>query len=677
MDGHFEVAEFLAGYLAEVDDHLTSANRNLLAVDDSERRGDSNAGAVRELYRSLHTIKGLSGMVGVEAIVDLSHAMEAVLRAADRGGGGRLAATAIETLGEGLRAIAQRLRCVADRRAVPAAPQRLLAALAALEPSAVERGERLVLPAEIASRLSASEREQLASGARAGRRCVAVDFIPSAARAARGVGITSVRERIARLGEIVKVIPQSRPSDGDAPGGLAFTLILVTGAGDVELAAAVDAADADAAVRTLVAAAPPGAGATAGAAGEPLDAPEAELGAQRGVVRVEVARLDDALEKLSALVVSRFRLGRVVGDLRRQGADVRRLADIVQEHGRQLRDLRSAIMRARMIPVAELLERLPLLVRGLGSARGKEVELQIDAGRAELDKAVAERVFPALVHLIRNAVDHGLESPEERARAGKPAAGVVRITCFESANNQLELVVSDDGRGVDREAVARRAGRDVPATDEGLLALLTIPGMSTMERATTTSGRGIGMDIVKRIAVEELGGELTLGTESGRGTTFKLRIPLTITIQDAFAFRCGSQPFVVPVSMVEEVIEVDPARLLSSPAFGGARAAAVSVIERRGTPLPLVSLDVLFALPPDRGGLRKAIVVRRGGEPVAFEVDQMLGQQEVVVRPIDDPLVKVPGVAGSTDLGDGRPTLVLDLVALSGALGGRRSELAQ
>jgi two-component system chemotaxis sensor kinase CheA len=327
-----------------------------------------------------------------------------------------------------------------------------------------------------------------------------------------------------------------------------------------------------------------------------------------------------------------------------------------------------------MVSARELLEPIPLIVRGLRAATGKTVRLEIDAGRAELDKAVAERIFPAIVHLVRNAVDHGLEDPEERRRAGKPEEGVLSITCFERSNTQIELSVADDGGGIDREAVARRAGREVPRTDAALFELLALPGLSTRDKATKTSGRGLGMDIVKRLT-EELGGEVALRSEPGRGTTFTLRIPLTVTILDALAFECSAQAFVVPVAMVEEIIEVDTAKIVSSPGRGE-KSYRVSMIERRGEAVPLVSLESVFTLAPSAAGNRKALVVRRNGEPFAFIVDRMMGQQEIVVRPLEDPLVRVTGVPGVTDLGDGRPTLVLDLLALSGALSSRRAEAA-
>ncbi len=254
---------------------------------------------------------------------------------------------------------------------------------------------------------------------------------------------------------------------------------------------------------------------------------------------MDVSRVDDAMEKLSALIVSRSRLAHAVATLSAAAVDTRELKQIGADIARQLRDLRSAILTVRMVRVGEILERVPLVVRGLRRATGKLVRLEMDVGTAELDKAVAERIFPAILHLVRNAVDHGLESPEERRAAKKPEEGLLRITSSSRSNTQLEIVISDDGRGVDAAQVAARALSPVPTTDAALLDLLCRPGFSTREEVTTTSGRGMGMDIVRRVVVDQLGGELLLATVPGRGATFTLHVPLTIAIIDGFTTECG------------------------------------------------------------------------------------------------------------------------------------------
>ncbi len=686
--GSLDAAEFISGYLVEVDEHLTSATRNLVAVDADLQRGAGSPRAVRELYRSLHTIKGLSAMVGFEPIVDIAHAMESVLREADAVGG-KLGDHSFDLLMKGLAALEQRVRAVGRKEAPVPAPAALLRELSKVqtrEEAGTGPPAELVLPPEIAAKLTVSERAQLLAGARDGQRAVCVEVVPTPARIAAGFTISAVRLRLGELSEIVKVVPRPRPVTEAEPGGLAFALLLVTRAADGELAAA--AGCEASAVTTLAdpAAAPAGpAPARLPAGGLDLerarddDGPLDELDdlpavGVHNVVRVDVARLDDALDKLSALVVTRFRLERAVAALAAQGADVRALRLVVHEHARQVRDLRAAIMKARMVSAAELLERVPLLVRRLAAEIGKRVRLDLETGRAELDKSVGERIFPAIVHLIRNAVDHGLESPDDRRRLGKPEEGRILVSCHERGNNQLELVIEDDGRGIDGAALARRARREPPRSDDELLALVTTPGLSTRQEVSTTSGRGMGMDIVKRLVVDELGGSLTLRSRAGAGTTFSLGIPLTITIVDAFSFRCGPQAFVVPVAGVEEIVEVNPAQVVNAPSGKGR--APMRMIERRGSAVPLVSLETLFHLPKVAiDGTSKAILIRRSGQLYGFEVDRMLGQQEVVVRPLEDPLTRQPGIAGSTDLGDGQPTLVLDLFSLSAKLTRRKTDL--
>ena len=667
--GAVDLAEFLHGFVIEADEHLGRASKNLLEVEADLKRGSPSPRAVRDLYRSLHTIKGLSAMMAIEPIVQIAHGLETALRAADQAGG-RLPVASLDLMMRGLQQIEARVAALGAGKVVaPVAPD-LLDALEQL-PAAGPAGQPAAstapaaLPPEIAERLTDSERVQLAA---AGQRAVRVDFTPSGERSAAGTNITLVRERLSALGEIVKVVPLSRPRSATAPGGLVFAVLLVTDAPAAALAAAASASERD--VLRLVE------GPTAGPAAAPVIAAAEDIeldegAARKGVVRVDVARLDQALEKLSELVVTRFRLQRALEQLHEAGSDVRPLNQIAQELARQLRDLRGSIMGARLVPVAELLERLPLLVRGLERTTGKAVDLELDTGRAELDKAVAERVFPAIIHLVRNTVDHALEPADERLRRGKPARGQLRVHCREQANNLLELIIEDDGRGVDAAALAQRAGVQPPATSEGLLALMCQPGLSTRREASTTSGRGMGMNIVRR-TVEELGGQLALQTTPGAGTTFTVAIPLSITIVDAFSFRCGEQPFVVPVSAVEEIVEVDPGQVTRAPSGKGR--APLRMLDRRGSAIPLMSLERVFHLEPAGTELRKAIVVRRDGQRYGFEVDQMLGHQEVVVRPLEDPLVRQPGIVGSTDLGDGRPTLVLDLVSLCGKLSRRRTD---
>ncbi len=667
-----DLAEFLTAYVAEVDEQLAVASARALLIEGAAQKGARQPRAVRDLFRALHTVKGLSSMVGIEPIVTVSHKVETLLRAADRAGGA-VAARTVDVVLESVRFIERCVRAAEKSAAVPEPPPALLDALSAIVPADEVRpgeGAELTLEPALEKKLDAFERQQLVSGAREGRRALRIDYVPTSSGAAQGLNINGVRERVGAVAEIVRVLPISTPPSERAPGGIAFALLVLTSRSDDELAATTGLDPAT--IRSIVRAEePPRSPLATTPEEETLGAPETDDGARRNLLRVDVARVDDAMERLAALIVTRSRLAREIAALAERGADTRELARIAQENSRQLRDLRASILQVRMVPLAEILERVPLILRALTRTSGREVRLQIEGAGAELDKAVAERIFPAIVHLVRNAVDHGIEPGPERQRHGKGREGTIRIECSARSNTRLELAVHDDGRGIDGAAVARRAGVPAPESNGALLELICTPGLSTRDEATTTSGRGLGMDIVRHIVVTQLGGELSLDTAIGRGTTFVIQIPLTVAILDGFVVECGGERFIVPVSAVEEILEVDLERVVAAPRGASAAPALVGMVSRRGETLPLYSLAVLLGFGASSGVARRGLVARVGGEPLGFLLDRVRGQQEAVVRPLLDPLVRVPGVSAATDLGDGRPTLVLDLVGLSG-LGGRR-----
>ena len=653
MSDELDLSEFVTGFVAEAEEHLRTCRAALLTLDRAHEEGGVRPGAVRELYRSLHTLKGLSAMLEVEPLVELAHQMESVLREAESVGG-LLSSEAVGVLVAALGAAEQRVREVARGEPVTAAPAAILRALGELRPTPVEAavpGVRLRLPAALAEKLTASERAQLLEGARTGRRVLRLTFVPSSKRAREGRSITSVREGASKLGELVRVLPVSVERSEEAPGGLAFVLLLLTDAEDGELASAsgVDVS----AIEPLV-------------EGPVAEEPEPELeavAAGGGIVRVRVERLERTLAQLGAIIVSRHRVARAIEALDATGADVRELRYAMDEHGRQVGELRESILELRMVRVAEVLEPLPLMVRGLRATTGKPVHLVLDVARAELDKAVAEAIFPAIVQLVRNAVDHGIEPPEQRRRLGKPEAGRVTICAVDLGTGMLELTVRDDGAGVDRETVARRAGVAVPEDDDALLAILVRPGLSARSAADHTSGRGMGLDIVHR-RVQRLGGELGLVTRPGEGTTFVLHVPLTVTIVEGLSFTCGEQAFVAPLATIEEVLDLAETSLQVAPDPRGSGAACV--FRHHGEVISYLPLCDVFGLASAERD--RAVLVRRGGRCVAFGVDRISGLSEVVVRPLEDPLVRVPGIAGSTDLGDGRATLVVDLPALAARL---------
>lgn len=657
MTQSVDVREFLQGFLSEADEHLGRITGNLSAFEAAPTR--SHPRALGELFRSLHTLKGLAGMMGVDPMVDLAHAMESLVRAVERRGG-VLSRAALDPLVAGTKAIAQRVRALAEGAAIEPAPESLLSALERLAdlPSEGPTASRDALPSidpAIAGKLGRSELDELQQAFDRGDPVLQVLFAPSAEKAAAGRTITTARAALGSVGRIVKVLPRAVPSTTEAPGGLEFAILVVTSASATELATAAGVSPGDVTVLTAVAAPP----------AIPADDDVFDRASRKGIVRIDVAKLDIALEQMSGLGIGQLRAREEVRALAANGVDLRRLVTILDEQDRRLRRMRATLLGLRMVPLREVLEPLPLIVRGLRNTTGKQVELEVEVGDAELDKTVAERLFPALVHLVRNAVDHGIEEVDARRSTGKPGQGCVRVQAIAPSSASLDITISDDGDGIDAAAIAKRAVKPEPRDDRELLDILTTAGFSSRDVATTTSGRGLGLDIVRQ-TIEALGGALELENRPGHGTTFRIRAPLTVAMLDAFAFVAGDERYLAPIAVVDAIVEIDPIRVVRPPRKSGG-AQPVDMLHTRGHVMPLVSLRDVLGL-PRMGEETKAMLVHRHGRRIAFAITRMLGRQEVLVRPLVDPLVDVPGISGSADLGDGRPTLVLDLPRLGASL---------
>jgi two-component system chemotaxis sensor kinase CheA len=317
-------------------------------------------------------------------------------------------------------------------------------------------------------------------------------------------------------------------------------------------------------------------------------------------------------------------------------------------------------MRVRLVPIGELLRRVPFVVRDLTRDTGRRIDLELRGQDTEIDKYLIERMMDPVLHLVRNAVSHGFEPAAERVALGKPADGRLTLAAS-SAGDAVILEVADDGRGIDEASVvaqARARGMtlpDPPLDRALLLDVICAPGFSTREATDRASGRGVGMAVVKT-TIDELNGRLSLETAPGAGTRFTIELPLTLSITDALIAHVGDRTFAVPQSAVREVIELDPASLR--------RVARHELAPFRGGSLPVMRLSDVFGVEPRPGRALHAFVVGGGRDAVGIAVDRVSGQREIVVRAMDDRLVKVDGVSGATDLGDGRAVLILDLPGL-------------
>jgi two-component system chemotaxis sensor kinase CheA len=649
MNGHnvkFE-SSFMDDYFAEADEHLIGIRRCLLMLDGVQSAGLSSP-VLEELFRRCHSLKGISAMVELREAEVLAHHMESVLRAIRQGGVPTDGST-LETLLDGTNALEAVI--VARREGLPPPPaESAIAGLRDLSSIRTGSSERHVLEGPPASR----------------GRAWKVRFVPSPELVARGVKVDTIRARLLEIGTIVNVAPHVLPE-----GGISFEFEIETEDAARLAAWSVDGVSYEPSIRLDAAVS---ANAPAVAASELPSgrrAWEMSSAAPGNFVRVDLARLDDLMRLAGDLVVTRSRLDDTLRRVERHVPS--REFRLLQEHDslmeRQLRDLRDGIMRVRLVPVGEVFRRMPFVVRDLARDVGKRVQLEIAGQSTEIDKFLIERMMDPILHLVRNAVGHGIETVEQRVAAGKPPQGTIRLHAS-TVGESVVIEIADDGGGIDLDAVAERApGQSIHASDGALdsrvlLDVICASGFSTRHEADRISGRGVGM-AVARATVNELGGTLEVETEPGRGTTFSITLPLTIAVIDAIIAQIGDQTFAVPQSSVKEVIEVEPDSL--QPLEEN------ELLAYRGRALPIVRLARLFRITSTARQRFHAIVVGSGLSAVGLLVDRVAGHREIVVKAIGDPLIHVIGVSGATELGDGRLVLILDVTALSRLVRDRRA----
>lgn len=385
------------------------------------------------------------------------------------------------------------------------------------------------------------------------------------------------------------------------------------------------------------------------------------------VVKVDSARLDDLMNLAGELVIDRGRLAQVLRDLSaRSGHDpaVADLAEVLQHLARLSDDLQEQIMLSRMMPVEGVFNRFPRMVRDLARKSGKLIDFVIEGEQTGLDRSVIDEIGDPLLHLLRNAVDHGVETPEERVAAGKAEEATLRLAARHE-ESYIIIDVADDGRGIDPEKVRASAikkgviSADTASrlSDDEAINLVFAPGFSTSAVVTDVSGRGVGMDIV-RTNIDKVGGAVTVQTEVGQGTTFTIKMPLTLAIIRALLVRVGEGVFTIPLTAVHETMRV--------PTDTIRRVYGRDVVEVRGQMLPLVRLADVFSRSGGRSerpatAMSYVVIVRSRHTDLGLIVDALIGEQEVVIKSMGSLLGEIEGVAGATILGDGRVSMLIDV----------------
>jgi two-component system, chemotaxis family, sensor kinase CheA len=615
-----DVRRYADLFLSESREHLTAFNHLLLEWE----RDTASREPVDGIFRAAHSLKGMAATMGYAGVADLAHRTENLLDLVRRGKTpvtpGQLdllfrAADALE------RAVAE---AVAGRD--DPAPYAAVAAALDVEvsragpsPGAVRPSLPVVLP-----------------GTGPGKG-VAVRVTLRADAALKGARALLVLARAEAMGTVQAVTPAPTAMESEGFDGR-FSFRLDSPAAAPEIEAALRAAGD---VETVEVA-------------EEAVEPAPDVGRTRHI-RVDLHRLDELMNLIGELVIARGRLDA----LARRFAEPD-LADVTRDIGRLSASLQSEILQARMVPVWQVFDRFPRMVRDLARQMGRQVAFRVEGKEIELDRAILDEIADPLVHLLRNAVDHGIEPPEERTARGKPAVGQLVLAAVRERSS-VAIRVSDDGRGIDRARVLLRArelglvGDEVErlSDDDTLAHLIALAGFSTAEHVTDVSGRGVGIDAVTT-AVRALGGSLEVKSEDGRGTTFTVRLPTTLAIVRALLARVGAETYALPLTHVAEMVE---------PRGGDIqRVQGREALLLRGQLVPLVRLgERLGVVDAGPRPLRQPVIVLEMGERRSgVVVDALLGQQEIVVKPFEPPLGTIPVFSGATILGDGAPALILD-----------------
>lgn len=611
---------FLDLFVSEAQEHVDLMHRSLLALE-----GADGLHSIDDAFRAAHTLKGLAAAMGYATVTAIAHDLEDRLHEVRAGRLSRSAEVVDALLADADRleaAIAIAVETGGDGPSLAAEPP----------PSGGAGSHGSVSAAKAASPVPADPSVHTA-------------MPPGAALAARVRLLEDAPIKAARATLIIHALQSSHPVSGTHPASFDddfdghFTVFFGDGV-DAGAAEAVIIGAGD--VASVEFSSPARSDAAASASTRSARTPTRH-------VRVDAGRLDQIAEGIAELSVLYGRIGA-------ETAMPARLTDLVARLGTVLTGLQHEVLAVRMVPVRQAFERLPRVVRDAARAVGRDVELQITGEDVELDRTIMEEIGDPLVHLLRNAVDHGIEPADRRIAAGKRERGLIRVSA-ERERSSVFIVIADDGGGIDADRVVARAKAaglirpDASSAEAGddLFRLLSHPGFSTAEQVTSVSGRGVGLDVVVS-RVRALGGAIEMQTRTGAGTTFSIRLPVTLALALALRVRIGDEDYAIPLTHVSEAVDLPP---------GNGGGGSGDTVDLRGESVPLVRMRHMLNVRGE-GQERAAVIAEMGGRRAALAVDALVGREQILIKSFDSVTGTLPYFSGATLLADGRPALVLD-----------------
>ena len=654
--GRIDVQRFLQLFLEEAGDHLATLEKGLLRLEESP----DDRTVIDDVFRAAHSLKGGSSTFGLQQVGRLTHAMESLL---DR------ARTGECTINPGLASLL--LRATDELRIMLANPQD--GSPMGAGPLQVMGDLEKALGTKSAAAAAGTITAPTAAPAPAERPLVEfqITFRPDPNVYLTGGDPLLLLRELAGAGTLSETqldtqqLPDLAGLD-PARSYLAWSTRLHSQQSAAELREIFSFVEEGSQIEIVElgqAALMPAAAHETEVRGEPAEAASRPAKAEASTIRVAIDKVDRLINLVGELVIAQSMISQVLKNF--TPTSLPRLLESVGEMERNIRDLQERVMSVRMVPLSTVFARVPRVVRDLAATLDKKVVVQVSGGETEIDKSVIERIGDPLIHLIRNAVDHGVELPAERLAAGKPEQGRVQLSAFHQGGNVV-IHIQDDGRGLDLAKIRKKAialgllKPDEEPSPEALHALIFRAGFSTADKVTDVSGRGVGMDVV-RTNIESLNGTISLDSEKGRGARFCISLPLTLAIIDGLCVGLGDEVYVVPLVSIIESFRPGPDEIKTI----GGRGEVVCV---RGKVLPLIRLRRLLAVPAradEPATPPIVVIIESQGTTVGLVVDDIQGQAQVVIKSLETNFRRIEGVMGGTIMGDGRVALILDVQSLT------------
>lgn len=685
-----DMSQYLGAFLDEASDNLQLLDDLLLNLE----KETTSVDVINEIFRSAHTLKGMSATMGFDRMAGLTHALEDRLDAA-RKGVYHLNDTDINMMFSSLDAMQSMVDSIrAGGSDANVDVTELIASLRNMDTQSQQKAGQAAVDhkdeGEANTNLSAQEDEWVNEACQMGMSVFKIDLTLSETCLLKAARAYMVINRLEEMGDVIKTEPTVEALENEDfefdfsvylgtqqdPEDVRSALSRISDIKTVQLneinplASGVTtektvSAQAVSKVEPVVQGKPESSSPVKEAASTPVPAKPAAPAKNEGkktnqTVRVDIGRLDKLMNLVGELVIGRARIERLV-----QEARLREFDEPLSQLGRISGDIQELVTKLRMVPVSFTFDRFPRLIRDISKSLGKEVELVLEGQDTELDRTVIDEIGDPMVHLIRNSLDHGIETREERRAAGKPEKGTLRISAYQEGSGVI-IEVSDDGKGINPEKVKKKAiergliTEEEAATlsDEEVIQFVLLPGFSMAPAITDISGRGVGMDAVKS-KVEALGGQLELVSKLGKGTNNFVRLPLTLAIVLSLLIKVGEETYAISLENVEETILVKKENIRT---VHGAPATLL-----RGEVLSLSDLGEVLGTSTDISDREEypVVVVKLGKNKIGFIVDELIGQQEIVIKSLGRFLSKIKGIAGATILGDGNVALILDVASFA------------